>query len=149
MQMFMGTLGQMALAAAVVSSIAAPTGASSLSVFGNVGRLEFENTALSATLDSDQWKTTSERCQTYPSAMSSKSWPVDFFPCTTLTYEIEPGNSLIHHPNPQAYPHPKGRLSIEQMHIHMADGESQQIRLNHKQNGRNRGGQSSSRCGWR
>ena len=91
-----------------------------------------DNSALSGTLDSDQWKTTSEGCQRYPLGVSSKSWSVDFSSCTHEKYEVEPQNTLIHHPSPQAYPHPRGRLSIEQMHLQMAGSESQQTRLNHR-----------------
>ena len=49
----MATLGQMAVAAAAISAVAAPTGAFSLSLFGSVGQAQWDNGLTSGMLAAD------------------------------------------------------------------------------------------------
>ena len=59
-QLFMATLGQMAVADAAILAVAAPTGASSLSLRGSMGRVQLDNGIVSGLLGADdKWKTTS------------------------------------------------------------------------------------------
>ena len=52
-QLFMATLGQMAVANAAISAVAAPTGASSLSLLGSMGQVQWDNGIVSGLLRAD------------------------------------------------------------------------------------------------
>ena len=49
----MATLGQMAVAAAAITAVTAPQGASSMSIRAGIGQLQYQDTALSGTVGTE------------------------------------------------------------------------------------------------